>query len=360
MRTLLLVLLLSAALDATALGAVGRPAAPAPAVATEVIRTSQVYYSREGGAGDQLRVVLALHTAVVNQPQLDTVNISATVEECSARCRAADGCDWFTWCGEEGRARPRHARAAAGSWGCAWALPAHCPFSTPRPLSLQGGCADGTGGTLPYLECHMLGESCTMPPLAASGSAVEVTSGECRCRARYCPAPLPPALPVANRAAAPPTGFPLRYTLESVATVGFSKLPGQAIEGADFPCAPSLLPGKCAADSLPEALLRCYVATPACKAVVFYAKGAVLSRLAASVACPGWAADRTAASVCSPPLRLMHCRHGQLLRPDGPAQNGRAHARKHVRRPARVLAAQRGSPRAGEVARGAAAGMQTS
>lgn len=58
------------------------------------------------------------------------------------------------------------------------------PSSSIPPTSLfpaarhaQGGCADGAGGTLPFRQCTMLGESPSLPPLARSGPTVHVTSG---------------------------------------------------------------------------------------------------------------------------------------------------------------------------------------
>lgn len=53
----------------------------------------------------------------------------------------------------------------------------------------------------------------------------------------------------------------------------FTELEGQGIEGADLPCAHSLVPGKCVLSILDEAMLVCHALGELCKAVTVYLKG---------------------------------------------------------------------------------------
>ena len=112
------------------------PGAPQPALQPEVIRPDQVYYPAKG-------VVAAPSTAIA-APQLNvSAANAATIEACAELCSQAAGCDWFWYC------------------------------STP------GGCQDGSGGSLPFQQCRLLGEACSLPARGlTSSTAVQVTSGE--------------------------------------------------------------------------------------------------------------------------------------------------------------------------------------
>lgn len=65
----------------------------------------------------------------------------------------------------------------------------------------------------------------------------------------------------------------------------FTELEGQGIDGADLPCAHSLVPGKCVLSILDEAMLVCHALGELCKAVTVYFKGTL------------WVTDASAMSV---------------------------------------------------------------
>ena len=110
--------------------------APQPALQPTAIRPEQTYYPSKG-------VVAVPSTAVVGPPLNVTATSADSLEGCAASCRGTRGCDWF------------------------W----YCPTA--------GGCRDGSGGTLPFQQCRLVGEACQLPALARSNStAVQVVSGE--------------------------------------------------------------------------------------------------------------------------------------------------------------------------------------
>ncbi|PRW57729.1 Serine threonine- kinase CTR1 [Chlorella sorokiniana] len=150
--------------------------------------------------------VVAAPSIAVQGPRLQ-LNASAadSIEACSELCRTTTGCDWFWYCD--------------------------------RP----GGCADGSGGTLPLQGCQLLGEACTLPALGLSGTTgVQVTSG-----------------------------FPAD-TVFGDQSFKFTELQGQGIEGEDFPCDASSVPGKCVLPVAGEATLVCHFMGRMCQAVTVY------------------------------------------------------------------------------------------
>lgn len=67
-----------------------------------------------------------------------------------------------------------------------------------------------------------------------------------------------------------PAGFPIRYELSDVP--GFAAQAGQGVPGADIACPQSLVPGKCALGSIPDAVVTC-AGMPECQAIVHYFDG---------------------------------------------------------------------------------------
>lgn len=112
-----------------------QPQPAQPGLETQVIRPDQAYVPAKG-------VLAAPNTAVAGAP-LNVSQRAETIEACSELCRAAPDCGWFMYC------------------------------------SSMGGCLDGSGGTLPYQQCELLAEECSIPSLGLiNSSEVQVTSGE--------------------------------------------------------------------------------------------------------------------------------------------------------------------------------------
>ena len=88
--------------------------------------------------------------------------------------------------------------------------------------------------------------------------------------------PLPLLSPAAVCSPLPPSpaGFPTT-SIYGEQVFKFTELQGQGIEGADLPCAPSIVPGKCALPVVDEAMLVCHAMGGLCKAVTVYFNGAV-------------------------------------------------------------------------------------
>ncbi len=112
-----------------------KPQPVQPGLEQQVIRPDQAYVPAKG-------VLAAPNTAVAGAP-LNVSQRADTIEACSELCRAAPDCGWFVYC------------------------------------SSVGGCLDGSGGSLPYQQCELLAEECTIPSLGLTNSSeVQVTSGE--------------------------------------------------------------------------------------------------------------------------------------------------------------------------------------
>lgn len=149
-----LALLLLALLAAPCARAVPPPAALVPRRAlaqapgpqpqpleAQIIRPEQAYKT-------PAKDLVAVPSTAVDVPPLNVTAARApTIEDCSARCRQAPGCQWFWYC------------------------------------SSAEGCWDGADSTVAYQQCVLRGQGvkaqCRLPPLARSSSSQElVTSGE--------------------------------------------------------------------------------------------------------------------------------------------------------------------------------------
>lgn len=98
MRGAALLLLLAAAACAPLQAAVA--AAVTPSAALQPISPEDIYFTVENGD----RGAVVAPQISVDSPPLNTAGGGATadsVEQCSSRCRAEPGCDWWEWCGRE-------------------------------------------------------------------------------------------------------------------------------------------------------------------------------------------------------------------------------------------------------------------
>ncbi|KAL4855424.1 Mitogen-activated protein kinase kinase kinase 9 [Chlorella vulgaris] len=107
--------------------------------------------------------------------------------------------------------------------------------------SQRTACEDGFGALGPQ-QCRLLDSNCSLvPPVAGRDAATSLTAG-----------------------------FPVRAP--QLDLPGFTSNVGQGLQGADFGCPASILPGQCAfASPLDAATVCAYM--PACRSVVVYANG---------------------------------------------------------------------------------------
>lgn len=152
----------AAALAAAAAGA-GEPQPP--------LTQSSVF--RRVEPNSTAAAVLAPNVAVGGMP-LAQAQAGSEVA-CSALCRAAANCTQFMYCGTQVGATSTHGSSLAFTPGVGY-RPAISPLS--HRCSPQGGCATGTGGTLAFQGCRLLGTGCTVvPEVLAAGPGVQVMSG---------------------------------------------------------------------------------------------------------------------------------------------------------------------------------------